>query len=408
MKATTSLLRRDIDDERPDQDRVGFVELFFDLVFVFAVTQLSHALLANLTPAGALRIAILLTAVWWVWINVTWATNRLDVERLPVRFAIFALMAAGLVLAMAIPNAFDSRGGYFAGGYVAMQLGRSLFLLWAVRGHDAEQARHFARVASWTVLSAIPWIAGAFASGETRLALWALAIAIEALAPAIGFRVPGLGRSSVSDGDVSGEHMAERCALFVIIALGESILVTGATHADLDWTAESFAALATAFCGSLALWWIYFNIGARRASHHIAESGEPGRLARNAYTYLHLPIIAGIIVSAASDEIVIEHPHAALKLAEAIAIIGGAALYLLGNGLFKRATAAMRFPLSHFGGLAALAAALASNGWHSPLSLAMTATAILICVAAWEAWSLRDVDPQADAEKEGIVTEPSG
>ncbi|MFS0735546.1 low temperature requirement protein A [Sphingomonas sp. 1P06PA] len=407
MKASTSLLRRDIDDERPDQDRVGFVELFFDLVFVFAVTQLSHALLDNLTPGGGLRIAILVTAVWWVWINTTWATNRLDVERLPVRFAIFAMMAAGLVLAMAIPKAFDTRGLFFAGAFVAMQLGRSLFLLCAVRGQDADQASHFRRVCVWTALSAIPWITGGFSGGETRLALWGLAILIEAAAPAIGFRVPGLGRSSLRDGGVSGEHMAERCALFVIIALGESILVTGATHADLDWSGLSFAALGTAFAGSLALWWIYFAIGARQASQRIAESGEPGRLARNAYTYLHLPIIAGIIVSAASDEIVIEHPGGAVKTAEAIAITGGAALYLLGAALFKHATAAIRFPVSHLAGIGVLGAAFVSRGWHSPLSLAMTVTAILIGVAAWEAWALRHIDPDAGAGENGIVTEPS-
>ena len=143
-----------------DSGRVGFVELFFDLVFVFAVTQLSHTLLADLTRNGLAESALLLLGVWWVWINTSWVTNWLDPERIPVRIAILALMLAGLWMSVAIPKAFDSRGWLFAGAYVAMQLGRTLFFLWAVRREHPNMRRNFHRILAWLVLSSICWIAG--------------------------------------------------------------------------------------------------------------------------------------------------------------------------------------------------------------------------------------------------------
>ena len=125
--------------------------------------------------------------------------------------------------------------------------------------------------------------------------------------------------------------MAERCALFVIIALGESILVTGATAAALPMTTSNTVAFLAAFLGSVAMWWIYFNIGAERGSHRIASSDDPGRVARVVYTYVHVPIVAGIVVCAVADEIVISHPDGHVGLREALVIFGGPVLYLLGN-----------------------------------------------------------------------------
>ena len=371
-----------------EHSRVTNVELFFDLVFVFAVTQLSHGLLAHLTPLGALQITVLMFAVWWAWIDTAWITNWLDPERAAVRLLLFALMIVGLVMSASIPKAFEERAFAFALAYVAGQIGRSTFMLWATKNHDPNNFRNFVRIIAWQGTASAFWIAGALAQGQTRLALWAIAVAIETFAPIVGFHVPGLGRSATTDWIVEGGHMAERCALFVIIALGESVLVTGATFAGLAWTTQHVGAFLVAFAGSVAMWVIYFNIGAERGSRLIASSSDPGRLARNGYTYLHILIVAGVIVAAVGDELVLHHPGGHTDLKTAIVLFGGPALYLLGNMLFKRLSAP-NFPLSHIIGLGLLVLLILAVPIMTPLLLSAATSAVLILVATWESISLR-------------------
>lgn len=374
-----------------DSGKVGMIELFFDLVFVFAVTQLSHSLLAHLSLAGALQATLLLVAVWWVWIFTSWVTNWLDPERTPVRIGLFVLMLAGLLLSVSIPKAFTERGLLFAGAYVFMQVGRTLFALWAVRTESRSLSRNFLRILVWMLFSGLFWIGGGLLEGPQRLACWTLALVIELISPSLFFWVPGLGRSTLADWNVEGNHMAERCGLFVIIALGESLLVTGATFAELPFSAEGLAAFLVAVLGSIALWWIYFDTGAERAHHRIAQASDPGRQARLAYTYLHVLIIAGVIVSAVADELVLVHPGHA-STAGIAAIIGGPLLYLLGNALFKWVTSERILPpLSHLIGLALLLGLwpLAQSQVFSALVLGTLTTAVLLLVAAWETRALQ-------------------
>ncbi|HQW09554.1 MAG TPA: low temperature requirement protein A, partial [Steroidobacteraceae bacterium] len=374
----------------PDSGRVGAIELFFDLVFAFAVTQLSHALLADLTGAGALRVAFLLFAVWWVWIYTSWVTNWLDPERPVVRLALLVLMLAGLVLAVTLPGAFGARGLVFAGAYVFMQVGRTIFMLWALA--DESQALHanFRRILVWFALSAVFWLAGGISTGATRFLSWTLALAIDLIGPLAYFRVPGLGRSSAAEWNIDPGHMAERCGLFVIIALGESLLITGATFTTLDWSASGFAAFVVAMLGSVAMWWLYFDTGAGRGHHAMAHAALPGRIARLAYTYLHVLIIAGIIVCAVADEIALVHPGHASGPAIA-AIVGGPAIYVLGNALFKWVTNKRPLPpLSHVAGLVLLALLMFPALQHALTALQLSAltTGILVMVATWERKSL--------------------
>ena len=371
--------------------RVTYVELFYDLVFVFAVTQLSHGLLEHLTPLGALQTAVLMLAVWWAWIDTAWITNWLNPDRNAVRVMLFGLMLAGLVLAASIPKAFEDRALPFALAYALGQLGRGLFMLWALKNHDAGNFRNFIRIIVWQAASALVWIAGAVSHGPQRLGLWAIAAGIDTAAPVLGFWVPVLGRSETTDWQVEGGHIAERCSLFVIIALGESVLVTGATFAGLTWTAEHIGAFLVAFTGSVAMWVIYFNIGAERASHLIASSQDPGRLARSGYTYLHILIVAGIIVAAVGDDLALHHPGNRNDIGTAAVLIGGPALYLLGNMLFKRLSAPY-MPLSHMVGLAMLVLLIPAVPLTTPLLLSSATTAVLIVVAAWESISLRSND----------------
>jgi low temperature requirement protein LtrA len=385
MSARTPMLRTHREHEH---GRVTYVELFFDLVFVFAVTQLSHTLIAHFSVLGLVETTLLFMAVWWVWIYTSWVTNWLDPDRAPVRLMLFVLMLAGLVLSTSIPQAFGDKGLAFAGAYVFMQVGRCLFMLWALKDVSPGNYRNFQRITAWLTLSGVFWIAGALAHGEWRFALWITALAIEYVSPSVYFWTPGLGRSTTADWDVEGAHMAERCGLFIIIALGESILVTGAKFADLAWTAPTVGALLSAFVGSVAMWWIYFNIGAERASRHIAGSSDAGRVARLAYTYLHLPLVAGIVLVAVGDELVLAHPLGHTDAKTAAVLIGAPAIYLVGNLLYKRATATSP-ALSHMAGLALLAALIPISQILAPLTLSAATTGVLILVATWETVSLQ-------------------
>jgi low temperature requirement protein LtrA len=369
----------------PNQhSRVTYAELFFDLVFVFAVTQISHTLLGRFTPLGALQTTLLFLAVWWVWVYTSWITNWLNPETTPVRILLFLLMLGGLVLSTSIPKAFESRGLWFATAYAAMQVGKTVFL-WVSTPPNRTVARMSAvRITAWLSLSAVFWIAGGLADGHARLALWAVALAIEYISPAVRFWIPKYGASAVADWVVEGGHIAERCAGFIIIALGESIVVTGATFADLPWTTATVTAFLSAFLGALAMWWIYFHRGAEAGSEQISKASQPGRLARLAYTYLHMPIVAGIILSAVADELV-------------LSAIGGPLLFLIGTILFKQ-TIRGWLQLSHGAGIVALGILAGFASGLSPLMLSILTTAILIIVAAWESISL----------KSGAAGPPSG
>lgn len=368
--------------------RVTFVELFFDLVFVYAITQISHSILHHLTLQGLFENAIILLAVWWVWIYTSWATNWLNPEHAAVRFLLFAMMLAGLFLAIAVPQAFGARSHWFALAYIAMQIGRTAFMCWAFARENPANARNFQRILAWFVVSAIFWLAGIYFEGALRLWLWLAAMLIEYAGPACYFWTPGLGCSHPEEWDVEGTHMAERCGLFVIIALGESLLVTGATFESAATLAPNVLAFLVAFIGAVAMWWLYFAIGAERGSEHIASSANPGGLARIAYTYFHLPIVAGIILSAVADELVLKRPMDFPSLIQGAIILAGPAIYLLGTAMFKTISAG-RVPLSHLVGLAVLALLAWAAPYLPILLLHAMAVAAIGVAAIWEWRSLR-------------------
>ena len=373
----------------PDQaSRVTNAELFFDLVFVFAVTQLSHTLLQHFTPLGAVQVTLLFLAVWWVWVYTTWVTNWLNPDLTPVRIMLFLMMLGGLVLSTSIPSAFDGRGVWFAVTYALMQIGRTLFWLLATPSHRTAVRHNAIRILSWLSGSAVLWILGGLSEGNARLWLWVAALTIEYVAPAVRFWTPKLGFSSMEAWSVEGSHMAERCSGFILIALGEAIVVDGATFADLTWTPQNVAAFLSALVGSIAMWWIYFNKGAEAGSAMISKSAESGRVARIAYTYLHMPIVGGIILCAVADELVLKHPagHSDLKII--VSAVGGPMLFLLGSILFKHVIRNF-LQLSHGVGIIALAVTAYFASDLSPLALSMTTTLIMIVVAAWETISLR-------------------
>jgi low temperature requirement protein LtrA len=369
-----NLLRRD-----GEETRVTNIELFFDLVYVFAVTQLSHQLLTRATVVGAFQTLLLLAMVWLVWVYTTWVTNWLDPQRIPVRLMLMVLMFAGLVLSAGIPHAFGDRGLWVGGAYAAMQIGRSLF---AVAGLTDERLRlNFQRILVWCVLSGALAVAGGFAHGGVRAAFWVAAVGVDLVGGAVGFYTPGLGRSTTADWTISGSHFAERCQAFILIALGESVVVIGSTVSGLpDVTGAEVGTFVAAFAGVTALWWIYFDRSADAGARIVAESSDPGRLGRSAYHLIHPIMVAGIIVTAAADERVLADPTVTSSVSTAYLVLGGTALFLAGHAAFK-ATVWRIVPWSRLAAIAVLALLGIVATSISVLALGAATSAVVVALA---------------------------
>ena len=222
------------------------------------------------------------------------------------------VMLASLLMAAALPNALGEHGMLFAASYVALQVGRNAAAM-LLLGRDHRLRDVFERLLAWSVVSGALWLAGATLDPDQRLLLWIPALGLDLVAPVAGYWLPGRGCAVTTDWDIEGGHFAERCQLFIIIALGESIVVTGATAADAGLTPTVAICLVVAFLETVALWWLYFGAPAERSRAAVSASDDPGRLARDAYTYVHLPIIAGIIATAAGHELLIAEPHDPLQ-----------------------------------------------------------------------------------------------
>ena len=321
-----------------DGSRVGYVELFFDLVFVFAITQLSHSLIAHPDLTTLLHTVILGWAVWWLWIDTTWVTNWLDPQKVPVRTMLLVLMGLGLLMSSAIPEAFEDKALLFAVPYVLIQVGRTLFTVWAMGRHWPENAVNFVRITVWLSVSGAFWIAGALADDQTRLVLWVVAALIDVVGPRALFWVPGMGPTDPSTWSVRGSHMAERVSLFLIISLGESIIVTGTAFAELEVDAVTVLAFLAAFASTVLMWLLFFDRSEQSATAYFSAQDNPGMVAQTAYTYVPFLLIGGIVLTAVADELVLLHPLGHVDTWTAALICGAAGLYLLGNAFFRRAT----------------------------------------------------------------------
>lgn len=364
--------------------RVTFVELFFDLVFVFAVTQISHSLIEHQDALTLAQTLILIGAVWRVWVDTTWVTNWLDPEHSRVRGMLFVLMLLGVLMSSAIPEAFGDRALLFAGTMVTLQLGRSVFTALAFRRSRPDNYRNYLRIIVWNLGTSVLWISGAFVPDETRLWVWLAAVIIDMAGPRLRFAVPGLGRSDVDSWNVSGEHMAERVSLFLIIVLGESILITGGSFADGNLGPLDALAFLAAFTSTVLMWLLYFNHGQEHGSDYISESSRPGVVARAAYTYIPILLVVGILLTAVADEIVLVHPLGGdegpgLERWTAGLICGSSIVYLLGNLLFKHAVG-LRWLKSHLAGAAALLVLALTFSSIAPLLLSWLANLILAAV----------------------------
>lgn len=321
--------------ERDSEARVTNEELFFDLIYAFAVTQLAHRLITHLTPMNAIETLVLWYGVWLGWQYTSWVTNWFNPEHKGMRVMLFGVMLAGLVMSTAIPIAFAEGGLTFAICYALIQVGRTLYVLGHL-GRRNPLTANYRRILAWLVVSAVFWIAGAFVEEQMRLALWGIAVGCEYFSPMVGFWFPGLGKSLTTDWTIDGGHLAERCQLFVIVALGESILATGAAVGhSMHFDAPTVISLLVTFIGSVALWWIYFDTSSKDGTHAITHSRDPGRIGAY-FHYIHVTLIAGIIVVAVGDHMILDKPDAKIDAAAVWVIIGGPLIYLFGDAAYRK------------------------------------------------------------------------
>jgi low temperature requirement protein LtrA len=366
-----------------EEQRATTLELFYDLVFVFAITQVSHLLLKHLTWEGAGQALLVLLVVWWSWIYTTWVTNELDPESVVVRAVLICLMLLSLLMAVAIPEAFGKHDLLFAGSYVAIQVGRNAFLAFGSAGRGTSERMRALHILTWLAAAGVLWLAGALADGTARTVLWVAAVTLDYGAPLVLYRVPGLPRLGFDAWDVETAHFAERFQLFIIIALGESIVVTGTTTTALELNTARITAFGIAFLGTAALWWLYFNYVARIAQVRLELSPDRTRLARDAYTYLHVVMVAGVIVSAVGNELVIAHPTQELAGREVAAVVAGPAIYLLAQALFRLRMAGS-ISWKRLGGAIGCAAAGAIGAFAPGLVVATLVLAVLVAVIVSE------------------------
>jgi low temperature requirement protein LtrA len=354
------------------------LELFFDLVYVFAIGQLSHHLLGHVDLRTGAETVIMTLAVIYAWYMTAWGANWLEPDRLPVRALLIGLMFASLLMSVAIPDAFDGRAWLFVTGYLLLQVGRAGFLIVALRGRP--QGEHFVNDLVWELLTGCLWVAGAVANGDSRLVLWGLAVVTTYIGVGALHWLPGRGRRvDIEHTQIAGGHLVERFRLFFIIALGETVLTTGSAFAGEAFELERLLALAVGFTGTVALWWCYFaraeGIGAEAAAT-AEDAGAVGLWG----TWTLTLIVLALIAIAVGDELAIAHPGGEPTLGFTILTFGGPALFLLAQAFFLR-EAVGHVPRSRPLGIAALAILAVATAPLTLIAGIVASTAVLVAAA---------------------------
>ena len=305
-----------------EERKTSYLELFFDLVFVFAITQVTSLILEDMSAAGFARSALVLGLVWWAWSAYAWMTNAIDVDNFVTRLIVLAAMAAAFFMALAVPDAYQDEGAWFAVAYFTIRVLNTTLFSWGVRD-DPGQLRATFRLAPWFLVAAFVALSGGFTDGDTRAYFWAASLAID---------IVGTLTVARANWRVSPSHFAERFALIVIIALGESIVAIGLATSDLERDLTFALSVVVAFAGVAALWWAYFDFTAVAAARALRRASPEARgpLARDVFTFSHYPIVLGIILYAVAAKKTLVHPSDPLSEAGRWALGLGIAVFLSG------------------------------------------------------------------------------
>ncbi len=376
------MVAEEVSEAEETERRTSYLELFFDLVFVFAITQVTAQILEDMSPVGFARSALMLGLIWWAWSSYTWMTNAVGTETFAARLLILGGAGGSFVMALAVPHAYLEQGAWFGVPYGAVRLLNVALYLWGLR-NDPAQLAAIRKLAPWFLVAPAVAVAGGFVDDPARTWLWAASLAIDVVGTltvgAAGFRV-------------SASHFAERYALFVIIALGESIVAVGAGASNLHRDAAFALTVALAFVGVAALWWAYFDftVHAAERSLQAAPPERRGPFARDVFTFFHYPIVLGIIFCAVGAKKTLAHPEVPLSQAARVALGLGVAVYLAGFVLTRYRAAGLIAWERLAGGAAALAAALLLDETRAVALLAIV-VAILVATIAAETMRLREL-----------------
>jgi low temperature requirement protein LtrA len=341
------------------------LELFFDLVFVFALTQVTARLSDDLSWGGLLRGLLVLAAIWWAWAAYAWLTNEVDTRKRSVRLVIFAAMAAMLLASLAIPGAFEGHALLFALAYLGVRVAHiGLF----AAGTDDATVRQAARALAVPAVTApaLLIVASAF-DGTAQVAIWIVALLLDY----VGGALRGIESWRLSPG-----HFAERHSLIVIIALGESIVAIGVGAEDVDLDAGALAAATLGILLAAALWWTYFDGALEQVTARLnsLRGRRRNTTARDSFSFLHLPLVAGIVLLALGVKKTLGDVDEPLKAVAAFGLCGGVAIYLASDVAFRRRC------LGVVDGQRLVAAAVAVA--LTPLAVELPALASLACVCA--------------------------
>ena len=353
------------------------LELFFDLVYVFTVSQLAHHLFDHVDARGMAETLVLTLAVMYAWFMTVWTSNWLDGDRRPVQLLLLGLMFASLLMSTSVSEAFGDRAGLFVIGYLSIQIGRTVFAVVGFRGHRLHM--HFVNALAWELGTAPIWIAGIAADGDARLLLWGLATLITYGGVIAGHPLPGRRSPFSSDSQIYAEHLLERFRLFFLIALGETVLTIGNAFADQPVQGDRLLVLAVAFLGTVALWWCYFH-RAEEVGMNAADGAEDASRIVGFGNYTLIAMVVGIIAIAVGDELAIADPHGPSTASTAALIFGGPAIFLLAQLAFMRGVTG-RVPRPRLLACAALGLLAIATAPFGLLAAVSVASVVLLAVA---------------------------
>ena len=365
-------------DREPEVDaehQVTPLELFFDLTLVFAITQVTVMLADDPTWGGVFRGMLVLAALWWAWTAYAWLTSTMDVDEGGIRLVMLGSMAAMFGVALAVPGAFGDDAVLFGVAYFLVRL-LHLVLSAVVARDDADRRSALRRFGPTALIGASLLVLAGFLDGDVRIAVWLVALAIDYLGP--------LAIGAGGGWRVAPEHFAERHGLIVLIALGESIIAIG-LGAGLELDTGVIVAATLGIVVVSALWWLYFDVAAIIARRRLVQATgmELHRLALHAYSYLHLPMIAGIVLFALGLKTTVDHPGDELAMVPGVALCGGAALYLLAHIAFLFRATGRVFRRRTIGAVVLLALIPVANEIPALAALALV-SAVCTFVVAYE------------------------
>jgi low temperature requirement protein LtrA len=332
------------------------LELFFDLVFAFALSQLSQHLLTHLSWHGAAETLVMLLAIFAVWFTTSWSATMIRADQSRTRWLVLAVMLLGLFMNASVTRAFTTSGWAFVIPLLLIQLGRTVWTL--VNSTDAVLREHYVRTLIWVIATTPFWIAGAADNAEARLLWWAPAAGIDQIGRWLAHPIPGW-RLRSENVAFDADHMLERCRLFLLIALGETVFTTGTAIAAAPTTLMTLITGTFALEGTVALWALSFGRSHRLIIRHLEKTSDPIRASRHAINAL-MVMVAGLITVAVANREVIAHPQGQTSFALSLLLGGGPILFLTAQGWYLRAVPNIRSKLHLIGGVALLLVGLAT------------------------------------------------